>query len=130
MGIKGLPCLLTSFLPGQEEGNIKFVTEAGAGEYVADTEPDLIAATVASWLSCPQRLVEMSQAARSLAKPRAALDIARKICDGLLELGVELTESKADWTRGAPDVEEDDLAWVRVNGATSSTGRERDVSVS
>merc|ERR1711920_1008769 len=91
--IKGLSCLITSFLPGQEEGNVTFVTSAGAGEYVADSEPDVVAETVAAWLRDPPRLATMSQNARRIAKPTAALDIARKMCDGLLELGVELKEA-------------------------------------
>merc|ERR1719291_1031261 len=51
--IKGLPCLLTSFIPGQEEGNVSFVVDGGAGAFVADTDPDAIAAEVAAWLGDP-----------------------------------------------------------------------------
>merc|ERR1719195_602820 len=36
---KSLPCLLTSFVPGQEEGNLTFLKENSAGEYIPDTEP-------------------------------------------------------------------------------------------
>lgn len=93
--IKGLPCLLTAFVPGQEEGNIGYVTENDAGAYVSDEEPEQIAETIADWLADPERLQTMSENARRLAKPDAALQIARRICDGLLDLGVELKEVKA-----------------------------------
>merc|ERR1711920_362695 len=90
--IKGLPCLLTSFVPGQEEGNITFVENAGAGAYVSDEEPNAVAETVANWLAEPATLEKMSLCAQNAAKPKAALDIARKMCD-CLELGVELKEA-------------------------------------
>lgn len=93
--IKGLPCLLTAFVPGQEEGNIGYVTENDAGAYVSDEEPEQIAETIADWLADPERLQTMSENARRLAKRDAALQIARRICDGLLDLGVELKEVKA-----------------------------------
>merc|ERR1711920_1042670 len=48
--IKGLPCLLTSFVPGQEEGNKHFVVNNGAGTYIADSNPVAIAEELASWL--------------------------------------------------------------------------------
>lgn len=47
--IKGLPCLLTSFVPGQEEGNVDFVTEARAGEFVDELDPWKVAEKVAEW---------------------------------------------------------------------------------
>ncbi|CAK0894504.1 unnamed protein product, partial [Prorocentrum cordatum] len=93
--IMGLPCLLTSFIPGQEEGNIAFVVDGGAGEFVADTDPDAIAEKVAAWLGDPEKLLQMSARARQLGRPGAALDIARRLCDGLMELGTELREGAA-----------------------------------
>ncbi|CAK8987286.1 unnamed protein product [Durusdinium trenchii] len=93
--IKGLPCLLTAFVPGQEEGNISYVTDNGAGAYIADEEPDQIAAKIQEWLSDPEVVQTMSANARRLAKPDGALQISRRICDGLLDLGTELEEVKA-----------------------------------
>eukprot|EP00438_Fugacium_kawagutii_P025310 Skav201470 [mRNA] locus=scaffold663:87954:93619:+ [translate_table: standard] len=58
-------------------------------------EPEQIATTIAEWLSDPDGLETMSDNARQLAKPEAALQIARRICDGLLDLGVELKEAPA-----------------------------------
>ncbi|CAE7253852.1 MGD A [Symbiodinium natans] len=93
--IKGLPCLLTAFVPGQEEGNISYVTENGAGAYVSDQEPDLVAAKIEEWLKDPPALEKMSENARRLAQPGAALEISRRMCDSLLDLGVELAEVHA-----------------------------------
>lgn len=93
--IKGLPCLLTSFIPGQEEGNVTFVTQGGAGEFVPDSEPQRIAGTIAAWLEDPGLLLEMSAHARSLAKPHASLDITKRICLDFLDLGVDLKEEIA-----------------------------------
>mmetsp|Transcript_167011 Transcript_167011/g.531215 ORF Transcript_167011/g.531215 Transcript_167011/m.531215 type:complete len:748 (-) Transcript_167011:9-2252(-) len=84
--IKGLPCLLTSLIPGQEEGNVTFVTEAGAGEFVADLEPERVADTVEAWLENPQLLNQMSANARRIAHPNASLDITRRLCQDFLDL--------------------------------------------
>lgn len=34
--IKGLPCMLSAYLPGQEEGNIPYVVNGGYGDYSSD----------------------------------------------------------------------------------------------
>ena len=34
----GLPAIMYSFLPGQEEGNLKFVEDGGWGVYVSEPE--------------------------------------------------------------------------------------------
>ncbi|CAE8704902.1 unnamed protein product [Polarella glacialis] len=90
--IKGLPCLLTAFVPGQEEGNITYVTDNGAGAFVPDEEPEKVADKVAEWLSDPELMLKMSTAAQRLGRPDAALDITRRMCDTLLDLGIELEE--------------------------------------
>merc|ERR1712228_486944 len=69
---KSLPCLLTSFVPGQEEGNLTFLTKNFAGEYISDTKPELIAETIAAWLTDPLLLQQMSCCAQKLGRPRAA----------------------------------------------------------
>jgi 1,2-diacylglycerol 3-beta-galactosyltransferase len=75
--ICGLPCMLFAFLPGQEEGNIPFVENAGFGKYSSD--PAVIADTVNRWLSNPGMLAEMKQNALKASRPRATLDIAKDI---------------------------------------------------
>ena len=80
----GLPVLLTSFLPGQEEGNIDFVIEKKFGEYISDSNPQLIAQTVCSWLNNPDRMKEMSQFATKAGMPNAAEDIVKCIGKSVL----------------------------------------------
>lgn len=75
----GLPVLLTSYLFGQEEGNVDFVIEKKFGAYKADKNPTEIAETVSSWLQNPSLLSEMSKYALEAGRPNAAEDIVRKI---------------------------------------------------
>lgn len=75
----GLPVLLTSFLFGQEEGNVDFVLEKKFGAYKADKNPCEIAETVSSWLQNPSLLSEMSKYALEAGRPNAAEEIVRKI---------------------------------------------------
>lgn len=76
----GLPILLFSYILGQEEGNVTYVVENGLGAY--SPEPSAIAATLADWLSGGQeRLLRMRRQCQRLARPEAALDIARTVVD-------------------------------------------------
>jgi 1,2-diacylglycerol 3-beta-galactosyltransferase len=77
--ICGLPCMLFAYLPGQEEGNIPFVEDAGFGKYSGD--PLVIADTVSSWLSSPEKMESMRNAALAAARPSATLDIARELAE-------------------------------------------------
>jgi len=72
--IRGLPTMLSSFLPGQEAGNVPFVVKSGFGEYSRD--PKVIARTVSTWVQDPQRLDAMASAARAAAAPSATQEIA------------------------------------------------------
>jgi 1,2-diacylglycerol 3-beta-galactosyltransferase len=65
--------------PGQEEGNIPFVENAGFGTYSGEASE--IADTVSSWLENPERLGAMRQAALAAARPHATLDIAKDIAE-------------------------------------------------
>jgi len=77
--ICGLPCLMFSFLPGQEAGNIPYVEDSGFGKY--SNQPDTIASTVSGWLNSPQLLDKMQQSALDAARPEATLDIARDLAE-------------------------------------------------
>jgi 1,2-diacylglycerol 3-beta-galactosyltransferase len=67
------------FSPGQEEGNVPFVEDAGFGKY--SSNPQVIADTVSSWLESPEKLKSLSDAALAAARPQATLDIARDLAD-------------------------------------------------
>jgi glycosyltransferase involved in cell wall biosynthesis len=76
-----LPVMLTSFLPGQEEGNVDFVVEGGFGSFIPDSDPPGIAETVANWLLDDDKLASMSKAAKAKGAPHAARDIVKVIGD-------------------------------------------------
>lgn len=75
--IRSLPIMLSTYLPGQEEGNIPYVTEGGFGAYSKD--PKVIGETVTSWLLDDKKLKEMGEKARLAARPQATTAIARDI---------------------------------------------------
>ena len=72
--IVGLPCVLNSFLPGQEVGNVDFVRDGGFGDYRSD--PADVARLVASYLTDETKLREMGKAARKAGRPEATKQIA------------------------------------------------------
>ena len=68
---------LNLFRPGQEEGNVPFVENAGFGSYSGN--PEEIADTVSNWLMSPALLAQMKENALKAARPNATLDIARDV---------------------------------------------------
>jgi len=75
----GLPVLLTSFLPGQEEGNVEFVVDNKFGEYEDHSNPKAIAEKVSAWFRDPKIMEQMSVKAQKAGIPNAAEDIAKAI---------------------------------------------------
>jgi 1,2-diacylglycerol 3-beta-galactosyltransferase len=75
----GLPVLMTSFLPGQEEGNVDFVVNQGFGDFQDDKNSEAVASKVCHWLQDSKRLNDMSCKAHKASSPRAAEDIVRVI---------------------------------------------------
>ena len=73
----GLPIMLTSFLPGQEAGNVDYVLDYGFGDYSED--PVSIAEEVTTWLQDPSLLEVMSHRAQATGRPEAASDIVLNI---------------------------------------------------
>lgn len=71
---RGVPMLLTSHLPGQEEGNAEFVTAAGAGRRVA-TVRELLA-EIGRLRQDPAAVAAMRGAAARLGRPGAAANVA------------------------------------------------------
>ena len=77
--ICGLPCILSSFLPGQEEGNVPYVEENGFGCYKGS--PEGLADAVEEWFASSDMLERMRDNALTAARPDATLDIARDLAD-------------------------------------------------
>ena len=73
----GLPVMLTSFLPGQEAGNVNYVVDNGFGEF--HREPQQIAQHVAAWCQSPEKLADLSHHARAAGNPTAAAEIVLDI---------------------------------------------------
>ncbi len=76
----GLPQILTSILPGQEEENARYLTQLGAAR--AATSPQAVRAMLQE-LANPQStlLRSMCLCARRAARPRAAHEIARRVLE-------------------------------------------------
>jgi 1,2-diacylglycerol 3-beta-galactosyltransferase len=76
--IAGLPMVISSFVPGQEEGNVRYVVENDAGVYAPN--PTRVADAVAEWLAQgPEQLALRAHNARALGRPSAAWDVAEEI---------------------------------------------------
>jgi 1,2-diacylglycerol 3-beta-galactosyltransferase len=79
----GLPVIITGFVPGQEAGNVTWVTSHGAGVYAPD--PHEAAALAVRWLQGdPAELAALAASARALAQPDAAEAIVQ-VALGMLE---------------------------------------------
>lgn len=77
----GVPLILYEYLPGQEEGNVIYLTEKNAGVYSA--EPERIASIVDEWLNKPSKLKKISQASLNLSQADVADKIAKIIIEKL-----------------------------------------------
>ena len=71
----GLPLVLYSRLPGQEDGNVYYVVSEGAGVWAPT--PDLIVSAVKNWIENPEKRKQAMAASRRLARPQAASEIAK-----------------------------------------------------
>ncbi|WP_322798610.1 MGDG synthase family glycosyltransferase [Thermoflexus sp.] len=87
----GRPMILTHYLPGQEEGNVDYVVNGGAGVYAP--EPEQVKEALREWLTRPGLLEALSQRATAMGYPDAALDAARWIW--------EIAHSKRPGSKGA-----------------------------
>lgn len=88
---RGLPIMLSSYLPGQERGNVTFVEEGGFGHY--STEPQVIGETVTSWLRDPEELQRLSKLSTQHSTPTSTLKIAQVIGAKWLETDTSMLAS-------------------------------------
>jgi 1,2-diacylglycerol 3-beta-galactosyltransferase len=70
----GLPMVLYSRLPGQEDGNVKYVVSQRAGIWAPKTEQ--IVEAIRNWLDYPEQYNQAMTACKQLARPEAARTIA------------------------------------------------------
>jgi processive 1,2-diacylglycerol beta-glucosyltransferase len=75
----GVPMLVTSPIPGQEDRNCDFLLENGAGWKAQDLEN--LCYKLGKLLAEPARLRRMASAAAKLGRPSAAYDIAEEVVE-------------------------------------------------
>jgi 1,2-diacylglycerol 3-beta-galactosyltransferase len=73
--IAGLPIIIYSHMPGQEDGNIKYVVSEGAGVWAPD--PDDVVSVLTHWVNNPEEMERVKALSASLAKPDSSRKIAR-----------------------------------------------------
>jgi 1,2-diacylglycerol 3-beta-galactosyltransferase len=93
--------MLTSYLPGQEEGNVDYTLENGFGAFCSEKDPNGIAEEVCLWLSDEERMKTLSEAAKKVGAPYAARDIAKDIGERALKWR-DINEQKAANGQKAP----------------------------
>ena len=96
--IFGLPIIISGFLPGQEEDNVKYVEDGKMGCFC--DEPAVLAETLAELLTKPEALRNLSAAARDAGRPYASLHIAHDI----LEILEEHRYAPGGWGTGGEGV--------------------------
>ncbi len=75
--ISGLPMILYSKMPGQEDGNVGYVINQGAGVWAP--HPDMMVESLENWIKLPEELRNVSLKSSQLAKPNASRDIAKAL---------------------------------------------------
>jgi 1,2-diacylglycerol 3-beta-galactosyltransferase len=75
----GLPMVLYSRLPGQEDGNVTYVVREGVGLWAPG--PERTAEAVSAWLAQPRLLEIAAETCRRVARPNAAVDVADTIVE-------------------------------------------------
>ena len=73
--VAGLPIILYSKIPGQENGNVDYVLKHKAGVWEAD--PLKMAALLTEWISHPEVMQKFAEASRNLGRPDSSHIIAR-----------------------------------------------------
>lgn len=73
----GLPIVITSWLPGQEEGNVDFVVKSGTGW--VSKEPKKVVSLVRKMMKDKRAFSQIKSNIKKVSRPQAALDIAKEI---------------------------------------------------
>jgi len=87
---KQLPMLIYRPIPGQEEGNTRFLLEHGAA--LAPKHPDALGRALESLLTHPDRLAAMHRAAAGLGRPDAARVVVTHLVNLATGAGPAATE--------------------------------------
>jgi 1,2-diacylglycerol 3-beta-galactosyltransferase len=71
----GLPVIISSYVPGQERGNVVYTIQSNAGVYAPTVER--VVASIRFWLDNPKEMDRIAGCSKKLAHPEAASDIAK-----------------------------------------------------
>lgn len=84
-----VPIILYARLPGQEDGNVTYVRQSGAGVWAST--PKRVVATLRDWVEHPAQREKAAEACRLASRPDASIAIARQIGQklGLVEMAVK-----------------------------------------
>ena len=77
----GLPIILYTRMPGQEEGNVDYVVNKGAGVWAPT--PESVVTSLRQWVENPEVRKQVADISESLARPDAARNIAQKIINAV-----------------------------------------------
>jgi 1,2-diacylglycerol 3-beta-galactosyltransferase len=83
--------VMYSRLPGQEEGNVQYVEQEGAGVWAPG--PRRAAEAVNQWLQSPEVLESCAAACRRIARPNAAVDAAQAVWQVLTQASMASLKS-------------------------------------
>lgn len=72
-----LPVIIYDYLPGQEEDNVTYILQEGAGAWAPT--PSLIAQTLTDWQAHPKEYNQVKRQTKHLANPKAATDVAKTL---------------------------------------------------
>jgi 1,2-diacylglycerol 3-beta-galactosyltransferase len=73
----GKPLLIHGTIPGQEEGNLRYILEQGAGLWAPD--PPTLTDQIRRWLEQPDELRRFIEAARRIGRPDAARSVVQLV---------------------------------------------------
>lgn len=79
----GLPMVLFSRIPGQEDGNVRYVIKEGVGRWAPSAERT--ARAVRNWIIHPESRDRAAKGCARLARPKAANDVADLVWEWLLQ---------------------------------------------
>jgi 1,2-diacylglycerol 3-beta-galactosyltransferase len=79
--IAGLPLVIYSHMPGQEDGNVFYVVDEKAGIWAP--HPERVVEALRLWIEHPEERLKAAENCRRVAKPDASRQIARLIAEQL-----------------------------------------------
>jgi 1,2-diacylglycerol 3-beta-galactosyltransferase len=84
-----LPIILYAKLPGQEDGNVTYTVDEGAGVWAPT--PQRVVSALRLWATNPSEREKVVEACRRAARPNSSIDIAHVIGQ---KLGLEVTSNQ------------------------------------